>query len=279
MHSQPLFILGAPRSGTTFFCCALNQHPLINLTNESRIFVLLKDLIEERTLRPDLMEPRFRDKFQTFARHHAGKWVADFYREALGVTTPIWGDKHTSYGDPAVLSGRSAGVMAEPHSGSCLRLIRECLPTAKFIHLHRHPWQVAASIKRRGWVESMTAGLLVWRQHTGEIEEFFSELDPDQHLTLSFAELVEHPAAVADEVGRFLSLGSDRPIARFLTSQGAERTPFSSPTSDLSQLLSMRDPGERGRAALDNIADMAGLLGYSAEGARPAWMTRGYSGA
>jgi hypothetical protein len=272
MEPQPLFILGAPRSGTTFFCCALNQHPLISVTNESRIFVLLKDLIEARSERPDFLDPRFQEKFRIFAKRHAGAWVEQFYREALGVSTPIWGDKHTSYGDPAVLSGRAAGVMAEPRSGSCLRLIRDCLPGAKFIHLHRHPWHVAASMKRRGWVESMTAGLQVWRQHTREIEGFFAGLSPDQQLTLSFAEIVEHPDAVAHEISTFLGLGSARPIARFLCSQGAERTPFSSPTSDLGELLSMRDPGEHGRAALGNVADMAERYGYSADGARPAWM-------
>ncbi len=36
MVSQPLFVLGSPRSGTTFLCFALNQHPLIRLTNERR---------------------------------------------------------------------------------------------------------------------------------------------------------------------------------------------------------------------------------------------------
>ncbi len=66
--SQPLFILGAPRSGTTFLCCTLNQHRDIRLTNESRIFVLLKDFFEERCFRPDLLDREYREEFLRFAR-------------------------------------------------------------------------------------------------------------------------------------------------------------------------------------------------------------------
>lgn len=262
MFSQPLFVLGAPRSGTTFLCCALNQHPSITLTNESRIFVLLKDLLEERSGRPDLLEPDYRDRFRAHAIEHAGEWIERFYRESIGVTTPIWGDKHTSYGDPAVLSGRAGAVMVEPHSGSCLRLIRDCLPEAKFIHLHRHPWQVASSMLRRGWVDSICIGVQVWRQHVAEIEAFLEEVAPSQRLTLSFAELLEHAEGVAREIGAFLGLGAATPIARFLAAQRVRPTPFSSPTTDLHRPLAVRVPEERQGPALAGASDLAGRLGY-----------------
>lgn len=266
MTPQPLFILGSPRSGTTFLCSVLNQHPLIRLTNESRIFVLLKDLVEERSLRPDLLEPEYRDQFQHFVRQHAGAWVERFYRKSLGVAEPIWGDKHTSYGDPAVLSGREGAAIAEPRSGSCLRLIRDCLPGAKFIHLHRHPWQVAVSMVRRGWAESVTAGVQVWKQHVSEIEAFFAELDEGSRRTLSFSELVEAPDLVASEVGGLLGLDDAAPIARFLACQRVQPTPFSSPTSDLRQPLALQVPAEWERAAMpeaaDEDAEMASRLGY-----------------
>jgi hypothetical protein len=34
MRSQPLFVVGSPRSGTTFLVNVLNQHPSIQITNE-----------------------------------------------------------------------------------------------------------------------------------------------------------------------------------------------------------------------------------------------------
>ncbi len=265
MNSQPLFILGSPRSGTTFLCCALNQHPLIRLTNESRVFVLLKDLMDERSRRPDLLEPDYWDRFQRFARQHAGSWVEQFYRNSLGILEPIWGDKHTSYSDPAVLSGRDGAAIMEPRSGSCLRLIRDCLPSAKFIHLHRHPWQVAVSMKRRGWVESLKAGVQVWKQHVSEIEAFFAEVDETSRLTLSFSELVAHPDLVASEVGGLLGLGNAAPIAHFLAGQRAQPTPFSSPTSDLRQPLALQMPAEWNLVSVKAVGEeteMALRLGY-----------------
>lgn len=271
MESQPLFLLGSPRSGTTFFCHVLNRHPLINLTSESRLFVLVKDLVEARCFRPDLLDGSLRVAFQDYVLRNAGRWIETFYREELGFRAPVWGDKHPSYGDPAVLSGRWSGVMTEPRSGSCLRLIRACLPNAKFIHLHRHPWQVAASMHRRGWVDSIPIGLQVWRQYVGEIEEFLAELDEDRRLTLSFAGLVEEPAEVAGEIASFLGLADAGPIARFLAAQDGGRTPFSDPTSDLSEPLHLADPGKAGRRALDDVADLAQRFGYSPEAARPEW--------
>jgi hypothetical protein len=261
MLSQPLFVLGTPRSGTTFLVSALNSHPMIGLTNESRIFVLLKDLLERASLRPDLLDPPFQPRFQDFVRAQAGGWIEEFYRCSLDIGTPIWGDKHTSYGDPAVLSGRHDGVMATPCSGSCLRLIRACLPEAKFIHLHRHPWRVAASMLQRGWVGSMSSGLNVWRQHMREIDGFFAELDPAQRLTVSYAELVDSPAETAAELGAFLGLGAADPIRAFLVGQRANPTPFSSPTSDLRATLTAPLPHER-RASLAMVADVAGRFGY-----------------
>jgi hypothetical protein len=54
--SQPLFVVGSPRSGTTFLVRMLNQHPAIHITNETRIFVLLKDMIDIRGRHPWLLE-------------------------------------------------------------------------------------------------------------------------------------------------------------------------------------------------------------------------------
>ena len=85
---QPLFVIGAPRSGTTFLCHILNQHPAIQLTNESRIFVLLKDLVEVRSKRPDLIGRDFRELFVDFLCSHAGSIVERFYRDSLGSTRP-----------------------------------------------------------------------------------------------------------------------------------------------------------------------------------------------
>jgi Sulfotransferase family len=234
VQSQPLFIIGAPRSGTTFLCHALNRHPLIELTNECRIFVLIKQQIELAQSRPDLIDREFKDLFASFMRTHTGEMVEEFYRQTLGITAPIWGDKHPPYADPCVLSGRTGSRPDLPQSGSCLRLIRDTLPDAKFIHIRRDPVEVAGSLVRKGWTPSLEDGVKVWRQYVHEIETFFAALDPEQHITIAYEQLLTRPEPTSARIGRFLSLADWGPLTDFLFGQRQRPTPFSDPVSDLS---------------------------------------------
>lgn len=267
MRSQPLVIIGAPRSGTTFLCNVLNQHPQIHLTDESRVFVLLKDFIEVRSNRPDLIGRDFRDRFVAFARNSLGEWVERFYREVLGVTAPIWGDKHPPYADPTLLSGRKGAEPRLPRSGSALRLIRSCLPHAKFIHIHRDPLQVAHSLVRKGWAASIDDGVEVWRQYVGEIVEFFGETDRDRHLTIAYRDLLEAPELVSSTIGRFLRLPEWRSIEAFLLAQRQRPTPFSDPVTDLSDSYRVRAARHANRRALALAGETAERLGYAASSA------------
>lgn len=262
MQSQPLMIIGAPRSGTTFLCHALNQHHLIQLTDEGRIFVCLKDLIESRCERPDLLGQSLRDRFVGFVRANAGTWVEQFYRQGLGITAPIWGDKHPSYADPAVLSGRKDGIERLPRSGSCLRLIRSCLPTARFIHIHRDPRDVAHSLLSRGWTGSVAEGVQVWRQYVTEITEFLAEIERDRQLTIAYSDLTHRIGASAAAIGRFLGLEEWMEIETFLLAQRQNPTPFSDPVTDLT---AGRRPHVRrhNRQTLALAGETAERLGYA----------------
>jgi LPS sulfotransferase NodH len=263
MKSQPLFVIGAPRSGTTLLCHVLNQHPLIELTNESRIFVWLKDLIDIHSGRPELIGRKFRRRFVKFVRDGAGDWIERFYREGLGLTAPIWGDKHPPYADPAVLSRRKGSIERLPRSGSCLRLIRSCLPRAKFIHIHRDPRDVARSLARKGWTQSVEDGVRVWQQYAGEIIEFFGELDDRSRLTISYRELLDRPQATAAVIGRFLGLSDWTSIEKFLMAQRLRPTPFSDPVTDVSAAYRARADSRSNDWALAMAGEPAVRLGYT----------------
>ncbi|PMS38305.1 sulfotransferase family protein [Trinickia symbiotica] len=239
MQSCPLFIIGAPRSGTTFLCSTLNVHPSIHLTNECRIFALLKQMVEVDSRRADLLTPTYLQRFERFSRRTLGAWVERFYREELGVSTPIWGDKHPPYADPTILSARTGAVAHLPMSGSCLRLIRETLPQARFIHLHRHPAHVAKSMVRKHWIGSVEDGVRVWAQYVSEIVEFFGELPEEQALTFSYRDLIESPQTTATSIGHFLDLADVSPIVDFLARQRELPTPFSEPITDIADLYAI----------------------------------------
>lgn len=259
-RSQPLIVIGAPRSGTTFLCHTLNQHPDIGLSNESRVFALMKQMLEAQRSRPDLLDPGVQAAFEAFLRERAGSWIEQFYRERLGVTARIWGDKHPPYADPTLLSGRDGAVAREPQSGSCLRLIRELLPGVKFIHIHRNPAQVARSLVGRGWIGTLEEGLEIWRQYLTEITAFLAELPDEQQLTLGHVELLAEPDGAARALAEFLDLADRGPIRRFLLSQRVKPTPFSEPVSDFSKPLAQRWGGSA--PALGPAAKVAAQLGY-----------------
>jgi hypothetical protein len=233
MQSQPLFIIGAPRSGTTFLCHALNRHPLIQLTNECRIFVLLYHLMDVCAVRPDMIGEEYEHAFLAFMHKNAGALVERFYREALAITAPIWGDKHPPYADPCLLTGREGGQPNLPQAGSCLALIRRLLPSARFLYIRRDAEEVARSLVRKGWTPSLADGLDVWRQYTDEIAKFLSATDPRRHLTITYDELLAAPGTTAASIGRFLALPDWGEIEEFLVDQHIRPTPFSDPSTDL----------------------------------------------
>ncbi len=235
---------------------------MIHLTNESRIFVFLKDLIEERSLRPHLIGRDFRERFKDFMRRNAGEIVERFYREGLDVTAPIWGDKHPPYADPAVLSGRKGAELRLPASGSCLRLIQACLPTTKFIHIHRDPLQVAHSLLGRRWAESLDDGVQVWRDYVSEIVAFLGDTDEAQHLTIRYSDLLADPEEITAAIGRFLDLPDVDPLKGFLLAQRQRPTPFSDPVTDLAAAYRVHPKRHANREALALAGATAERLGY-----------------
>jgi LPS sulfotransferase NodH len=263
LNSQPLFIIGAPRSGTTFLCNVLNQHPLIGLTSESRVFVWLKDLLEISSGRPHLIGSEIREQFVDFVHKSAGEWIERFYREGLGITAPIWGDKHPPYADPALLSGRKGAYQRLPRSGSSLRLIKSCLPTAKFIHIHRDPSHVAHSLVIKGWTRSMEDGVRVWRQYVTEVFEFFGELDDESRLSISYRDLLDNPEPTIAAIGCFLGLPDCTPIESFLEVQRLRPTPFSDPVTELSAAYQRRAAGNLNARTLLLAGENAERLGYA----------------
>lgn len=242
MHSQPLWIIGAPRSGTTFLAAVLNRHPMVSLTNESRVFVLFKHILERACAEPEFLDADQRERFTGFLRREAAGLIERYYRQELGIVTPIWGDKHPPYADPTVLSGRAGSRPLLPVSGSCLPLIREVFPTSKFIHIHREPTEVAHSLERKGWTPSLADGMAVWRQYVREIDEFFAGIEPENRLVVAYADLLDEPAETAASLADFLGLADPQPIALFLEAQHRAPTPFSAPVRNLDLVYGTRAP-------------------------------------
>ena len=159
VRSQPLWIIGAPRSGATFLAAVLNRHPMITLTNEACLLALLKNVIEVDRMRPDLLEPEYVEGFRSFLEHRAGAFIEEYFWNVLGVTTPICGDKHPPYADPAVLSGRDA---ARLHCPGVRFLPSPHPPHSARVEVHPYP---AGAITGRAFTSGQALGRVVGRRH------------------------------------------------------------------------------------------------------------------
>lgn len=244
MRPDPIVIMGAPRSGTTYVNEIVNQHPDVFVTHETRIFVWM-----HRTLVDGLAHPqRFlshRDRFEGHLAHHLPDLVRSFYR-GLKPGATYWGDKNPHYASP-------------DHAG-VLPMIRDLFPGSKFVHVYRDGRDVVASLLRkrfpdgRRWVDFEGAHDL-WNGHVVTGHEFGREIAADRFLEVRYEDLVSDDVAWARTIFDFLEIDLAPEVEAFCLGQRKERTPFSGPTrritpsadgSDWSDLL---DEGQRRRSA------------------------------
>ena len=148
-----------------------------------------------------------------------------------------------------------------------MRLIRELLPKARFIHIHRDPGEVAASLVRKAWIDSIEDGMRVWGEYVSEILEFLYEIPENSYLALPYDGLIGSIDHTVDNIGRFLALDDTTPIREFLSAQHHTPTPVSDPAADFADRYRQRlstptRPYDRRLLALAGNA--AATLGYAA---------------
>ena len=180
------------------------------------------------------------------------------------MSAPIWGDKHPPYADPTILSGRIGAIERLPRSESCLRLIHELLPNARFIHIHRDPGWVANSLVRKHWIGSVNDGVRVWGQYVTEIIDFFAEVPVEQTLTIGYRSLIEDADTTIASIGRFLGLTDGSPIRDSLHAQRSAPTPFSDPVTAIADLYVVPPTPATDNALLALAERAATQPGYSA---------------
>lgn len=132
--ARPFFLLGAPRSGTTYATKLLDAHPDVLMTNEVRIFTFFEHAFAEIPTgdRGGLHCSRsFGPEFVATLRTQVRTIVEQtFARIAISVDKPqlrYWGDKN-------------------PHHSSALELIEEAFPDAVYLRMQRDPRDVVCSI-------------------------------------------------------------------------------------------------------------------------------------
>jgi hypothetical protein len=238
----PIFIVGAPRSGTTLLQYIVRSHPRLSLpTGESHFIVPLQ---RERQRFGDLTRPenvhrvleemwrRSRDflatdlhglRFDESTMEElaevlavegggtmAGLFAALFGRNAAGEGKARWGDKTPYY------------VLHMP-------LLLEMYPEAQFVHLIRDGRDCALStlVRRDDFhVYNFYEAARYWQRYVEVGQEVGATLPPGHYLEVRYEDLLDDPPAALGRLCDFLGEAYTEDLVNFRKAREAGKTPL-----------------------------------------------------
>lgn len=197
----PFFLVGSVRSGTTLLRDLLKAHPCLACPEETHFFRWPHpfgsgDFMNIQNNNGTLKTHRRMDGVseETFAellseartRRHLQDLYAEQFLNGQPETKQRWFDK-------------------TPQNVYGLLLLSAFYPEAKFVHIHRHPYNVVASLKA-GKVMSkhnLLAAINTWLEAILIVDQFASAW-PERIAHISYERLTTDPGSSLDELMAFL---------------------------------------------------------------------------
>lgn len=261
LRSGPILVFGAPRSGTTYLRQILDAHPDVFVTNEFRVFSWLFAAVDALPL-DDARLFEHRSEFVAQLQLELPELVRRYYAQLAG-SARWWGDKNPHYAqDPAILQNAAA-----------------LFPDARFVHIHRDPRAVIASLLRKRhadgspWIGLEDAHAMVV-SHVRNALDFAQQVGPERCFRVRYERLVADDEAMARSLFAWLGLPIAAPVLELCRQQQQQRTAFSGPTSDLQRAGSRAQaieawravvPAARQRESLQFLAPLLLELRYETE--------------
>ena len=258
--NRPFFIIGAPRSGTTYLAKVLDRHQQIVCTDETRVMTwvnrALNDLPADKRAIQSL-----RDRWIAHLEAELPGMVSRFY-QGLGARAGIvWGDKNPHYSDPKT----------DP---AALQTIDRLFPRSRFIHIVRDGRNVVVSLMAKGWALNVHYGVDVWQRHVTHSRNFGRTLSSDRFLELRYEDIVADETAGVKAILDFLQVSEDPDLTRYLGEGGSKSDPVSAPITPADRfgapMWADRLTPEQLAYVEHALADLLVEYGYET----PAWRER-----
>lgn len=217
MSLDPIvFVLGAPRSGTTLFRVMLEGHP--GLWSPPEMILAPFATMAERKA---LLEKRFWEKggLQRAIMDLLGVDVDAARAAATALEAATVPEVYAWI--QARLGGRTL-VDKCPHLSvmpEAMARIPEWSPNAKFLWIVRHPASVIRSLQNMPMAEVMLQGYPVparevWRYANANIEAFLATQPRDSWHMLRYEDLVSNPRPTVEAVAAFLDVPFDEAMLK-----------------------------------------------------------------
>jgi hypothetical protein len=198
-----VFIVGCPRSGTTWLQRLLATHPQIKTGQESRVFEYVGSQFQIWR----------QDAASVGVIGRGGTGLACYMDEErfLAIQTKYLASLLASLTKEV----RPGDIFLEKTPSHALFIpdIARLLPAAKIIHLIRDPRDVVASMlaASKGWAKAVAPrrvrpAVRHWHEHVRAAQSAGKLLPPGQFLELRYEDLFENPARRLRDVAGFLNL-------------------------------------------------------------------------
>jgi hypothetical protein len=179
----PVFVVGVPRSGTTFLAQSLGRHPnLWNIPRETQFMPGFFVWLEQGVALPAGQRVRIAQEF-------LGGWLGAVARRS---------------GKPRVVEKTPLNVLV-------INWLLACFPDAQVVHIHRDPRDVVASIRTSEQLRlnrpSVPFAAQLWRDLVCAAVAKGNQAAPGRYAQVRYEDLVANPGL---ELGRLLAFLGER---------------------------------------------------------------------
>jgi hypothetical protein len=188
---QPIFLVGAERSGTTLLRLMLDHHPRIAFNLESEYLV---SRIAPDGAYPDMAQYREWLRRDRVFQHRP--FEIDQRLGFVALVNDFLDQKRRRDAKPLV------GATVHHHFGR----LRAIWPRAKYVYLYRDGRDVAASVMRMGWAGNVYVAADRWLQAEAEWDALRPALERDQWIEVRYEELVAGPRAQLERICAFIGV-------------------------------------------------------------------------
>jgi len=216
----PIFVVGAPRSGTTLLQLILDSHPLVGMQGELHFFDQINQLRE--TWPSVVTAASLQEFYQGLDRLAAFQYLPELDRHLAWTTEQLLragGGRLEDFfrcmvAAPAKLAGKPWGGEKTPENIRYLAELVEIFPTAKILHIHRDPRAVVASLMQAPWApDSVLINTLKWKIDMLYADEFLKA--GGRLHELAYEELVTEPRSCLQGVCDFIGVDFEERMLAF----------------------------------------------------------------